>query len=136
MTSISRDGEAASLAHDRTAPDVPLPDHLALIPRPQLVTRLREANGYPLVLITAPAGYAKSSLLSQWAAEDERRFALITLESGDDRPSRLLNRLVRTLDSVSSRGRPFVVGIDEADALRSKVEQGGAGTPAPAEAAE
>ncbi len=110
----------ASLTHDRTAPDVPLPDHRAVIPRPQLVTRLREANGYPLVLITAPAGYAKSTLLSQWAEEDERRFALITLESGDDRPSRLLNRLVQTLDSVSSRGRPFVVGIDEADALRSK----------------
>lgn len=110
----------ASLTHEPSVPDVPLPDHLALIPRPHLVTRLREANGYPLVLITAPAGYAKSTLLSQWAEEDKRRFALITLESADDRPSRLLNRLVRTLDSVSSRGRPFVVGIDEADALRSK----------------
>ena len=120
MTSTSREGDVSAPMHDRTAPDVGLPHHLALIPRPQLVTRLREANGYPLVLITAPAGYAKSSLLAQWAEEDERRFALITLESSDDRPSHLLNRLVRTIDSVSSRGRPFVVGIDEADALRTK----------------
>jgi len=120
MTSTSREGDLAAPTHDRSAPDVGLPDHLALIPRPQLVTRLREANGYPLVLITAPAGYAKSSLLAQWAEEDGRRFALVTLDSRDDHPSRLLNRLVRTLDSVSSRGRPFVVGIDEADALRTK----------------
>jgi LuxR family maltose regulon positive regulatory protein len=120
MTSTSREGEVAALTHDRAAPDGGPPQHLALIPRPQLVTRLREANGFPLVLITAPAGYAKSSLLAQWAEEDERRFALIRLEPSDDRPSHLLNHLVRTIDSVSSRGRPFVVGIDEADALRTK----------------
>ena len=105
--------------HDRTA-GVGLPARLDLIPRPQLVTRLREANGYPLVLITAPAGYAKSSLLAQWAEEDGRQFGLVTLDSRDDHPSRLLNHLVRTLDTVSSRGRRFVVGIDEADALRTK----------------
>ena len=79
MTSTSREGDLSAPTHDRTAPDVGLPHHLALIRRPQLVTRLREAKGYPLVLITAPAGYAKSSLLAQWAEEDERRFALITL---------------------------------------------------------
>ncbi len=109
-----------ALTHDRTAPRVGLPGRLDLIPRPQLVTRLREANGYPLVLITAPAGYAKSSLLAQWAEEDGRPFALVTLSSRDDHPSRLLNRLVQTLDSVSSGGHPFVVAIDEADALRTK----------------
>jgi LuxR family transcriptional regulator, maltose regulon positive regulatory protein len=120
MTSRSREGDVAALTDDRSVPNVGLPHQLALIPRPQLVTRLREARGYPLILITAPAGYAKSSLLAQWAEEDERRFALTTLETSDDRPSHLLNRLVRILDSVSSRGRPFVVGIDEADTLRSK----------------
>ena len=109
-----------ALTHDRIASGVDLPGRPDLIPRPKLVDRLREARGYPLVLITAPAGYAKSSLLAQWAEEDERRFDLITLEPSDDRPSRLLNRLVRTLDSVSSSGRPFVLGIDEADALRTK----------------
>ena len=84
------------------------------------MARLREAVKYPLVLITAPAGYAKSSLLAQWAEEDGRPFALVTLSSADDRPSRLLNRLVKALDSVSSQGKPFVVAIDEADALRTK----------------
>src|SRR4051794_29808593 len=120
MTSTSQEGDVTALKQDRTVLDGGPPDHLAMIPRPQLVTRLREASGYPLVLITAPAGYAKSTLLAQWAKEDGRRFALVTLDSRDDHPSRLLNHLVRTLDSVSSRGRPFVVGIDEADALRTK----------------
>jgi LuxR family maltose regulon positive regulatory protein len=120
MTSTSRDGDVTELIHGRTASDVDLPHHPALIPRPRLVSRLRDAGGYPLVLITAPAGYAKSSLLAQWVENDGRRFALLTLDSRDDRPSRLLNRLVRAFDSVTSRGRPFVLAIDEADALRTK----------------
>jgi LuxR family transcriptional regulator, maltose regulon positive regulatory protein len=120
MASTSREGDVDALTHDRTRPDAGLPRHLALIPRPQLVTRLREAGGYPLVLITAPAGYAKSTLLAQWAEEDQRRFALISLKTSDNRPSQLLNHVVQTLDSVTSHGRPFVVGIDEADTLRTK----------------
>ncbi len=116
-----RDGDVSELMLDPPARDAgtasPRTD---LIPRPQLVARLRAAAAFPVVRITAPAGYAKSVLLAQWAEEDDRPFALLTIDSRDDRPSRLLNRLVQALDSVSSHGRPFVVALDEADALRSK----------------
>ena len=39
-----------------------------LVPRPRLTDRLREAPKYRLVLISAPAGSGKTSLLSEWRA--------------------------------------------------------------------
>src|SRR5262245_35680909 len=98
---------------------VPTP-HSGLIERPELISRLRAAKDFRLVLITAPAGYAKTSVLAQWADQDPRPFAWLSLTSRDDRPSRLLNRIVEALDSVSVKGKPFVVVVDDADSLRTK----------------
>ena len=90
------------------------------IPRSRLNSRLRDANSFRLVLVRAPAGYGKTSLLRQWAAEDERKVAWLTLRREDDRPTRLLNRVVEAIDSVSSRGRRFVVVVDDAQVLRKR----------------
>jgi LuxR family transcriptional regulator, maltose regulon positive regulatory protein len=88
--------------------------------RPQLVSRLREARRYPCLLITAPAGYAKTSLLAEWAEQDDRPFAWVTLGSEDDDATRLLNRLVEAIDGVSLKGRPFVLVLDNVHVLRKK----------------
>ena len=88
--------------------------------RPHLVSRLRQASDFPLVLVRAPAGYAKSSVLAEWAEQDDRPFAWVSLDSRDDEAARLLNRLVAAVDGVSLRERPFVLVVDNADALRSR----------------
>ncbi len=36
--------------------------------RERLLAKLSGANNYRLVLITSPAGYGKTTLISQWAA--------------------------------------------------------------------
>jgi len=72
------------------------------------------------VLVTAPAGYAKTSVLAEWAEQDERPFAWVTLDSRDDDATRLLNRLVDAIDDVSLKGSPFVLVVDNADVLRTK----------------
>ena len=54
------------------------------VPRPGLVNRLRAARDHRLVTLVAPAGYGKTTLLSQWAERDARRFAWVTLDDGDD----------------------------------------------------
>ncbi len=87
--------------------------------RPDLVKRLREAKDYPLVLLTAPAGYAKTSMLAEWADQDDRPFAWVNLDSRDDDATRLLNRLVEAVDGVSLKGRPFVLVVDNAHVLRT-----------------
>ena len=72
------------------------------------------------MLLTAPAGYAKTSVLAEWAEEDERPFAWVSLSSRDDDPTRLLNRLVEAVDGVSIKGRPFVLVLDNVHVLRSR----------------
>jgi LuxR family maltose regulon positive regulatory protein len=88
--------------------------------RPDLVSRLRHAGDYPLVLIRAPAGYAKTSVLAEWGEQDDRPFAWVSLTSRDNDATRLLNRLVEAVDGVSLKERPFVLVVDNADVVRSK----------------
>jgi LuxR family transcriptional regulator, maltose regulon positive regulatory protein len=46
----------------------------ATVFRPGLVNRLRAARHVPLVVVTAPAGYGKSTLVADWAQRDDRAF--------------------------------------------------------------
>jgi LuxR family maltose regulon positive regulatory protein len=62
----------------RTAAE-PLPP--GTVPRARLVRRLTATAGTPLVLVVAPAGYGKTTLLAEWALRDPRPFVL---DSGTD----------------------------------------------------
>ncbi|HEY6076142.1 MAG TPA: AAA family ATPase, partial [Gaiella sp.] len=113
------------------------------VPRPGLVNRLRAANGQRLVTLVAPAGYGKTTLLSQWAERDGRRFAWVALDGGDD-ASTLFECVIAALtDSIDadeakrpdrrSRGsgasrlsslltslaEPVVLVVDDVQAVRS-----------------
>ena len=44
--------------------------------RDRLVRRLAQAGDVPLVLLVAPAGYGKTTLLSHWLQTDRRPVAL------------------------------------------------------------
>jgi LuxR family transcriptional regulator, maltose regulon positive regulatory protein len=78
-----------------------------LVPRDRLVARLAAARDAPLALAVAPAGYGKTSVLAQWAAEDPRPFAWITLDPDDDDPVRLIASLALALDEVEPVGCEF-----------------------------
>src|ERR671936_1029980 len=69
----------------------------AWIPRARLVRTLLSAPDTPLVLIVAPAGYGKTSLLSEWSIEDRRPFAWVTLRDTDTGPAELLRALAAAL---------------------------------------
>lgn len=47
--------------------------------RPELIGRLLDSTEAALVLVSAPAGYGKSTLLAEWAAHDQRPFVWITI---------------------------------------------------------
>ena len=51
-----------------------------LVSRTALVNRLRATTSIPVVTVVAPAGYGKTTMLSQWAARDSRSFAWVTLD--------------------------------------------------------
>jgi LuxR family transcriptional regulator, maltose regulon positive regulatory protein len=65
---------AACAAERRPAREARVP---AIAQRTALVNRLRAAHGCSLVALVAPAGYGKTTLISQWAEREERSFAWI-----------------------------------------------------------
>ena len=60
-----------------------------------------KASGCRVVGITAPAGYGKSTLLSQWALAEDRRVAWVSLNGFDDDPAGLLSLLASAYARVS-----------------------------------
>src|SRR5438105_9958533 len=59
----------------------------ALVPRPRLTRLLDEGIGCPLTLVSAPAGFGKTTLLSAWVharEEDYPRVAWVSLDEGDN----------------------------------------------------
>lgn len=68
---------------------------LDLVPRPQLLGRLRAAlTTHALTLVSAPAGYGKSTLLAALpATQPDLRLAWLTLDEDDNNPAAFLAAL-------------------------------------------
>ena len=59
-----------------------------LVSRPRLFQRLEEGLSYKVTLISAPAGFGKTTLLSDWVHQSENAFAWLSLDEGDNDLSR------------------------------------------------
>lgn len=71
------------------------------VARTQLIKRLMDVpDDVPLVLLTAPAGYGKTTVLSQWSAADDREFAWVTLDEADADPVRLAGHIALALHQI------------------------------------
>ena len=79
------------------------PDPRDRIGREALVARLSDAPGARLALIRAPAGWGKSTLLSQWRSLEQARrgFAWVTLDPSDSDPTRFWAYVLEALRSVA-----------------------------------
>lgn len=73
-----------------------------LVLRPHLIERLNEGLDGKLTLVSAPAGFGKSTLVSEWAAVCGRRVAWVSLDEGDNDPSRVLAYLAAGLQSLDA----------------------------------
>lgn len=71
-----------------------------LVQRDRLTDRLRAADGPRLILVAAPAGFGKTTLLAQWLAAAERRAAWLALDAGDADLGRFLTHLVAAIQTV------------------------------------
>src|SRR5688500_12286896 len=68
-----------------------------LVPRPHLLAQLNRISDYKLLLISASAGYGKSTLLSQWIEQSPLAIAWLSLDKGDNNPGRFLAYMINTL---------------------------------------
>src|SRR5215472_9848003 len=82
--------------------------------RPALIERLA-GGAWPIVSVVAPAGYGKSTLLSQWAECDSHDFAWVSVDEADNDPKVLLSYVAEALDAVEPIGQRVF------DALASRV---------------
>jgi LuxR family transcriptional regulator, maltose regulon positive regulatory protein len=83
------------------------------ISRPRLLARLDQATACRLMLISAPAGYGKTTLLSAWAVQhSERRVAWLALDEADNDVARFLIYLGAAIDpcvpQISQRITPLL----------------------------
>jgi LuxR family maltose regulon positive regulatory protein len=97
------------------------------VARPRVAVRLDATlePGHRLTLVSAPAGFGKTTAVGDWLADlgarpDRPHVAWLSLDPGDDDPARLLTHLVAALDGA---------GLDVDPAVLDAV---GAGSPAAA----
>ena len=71
-----------------------------LVARPRLIACLAEGLSRPLTLISAPAGFGKTTLVSEWVAGCGQPVAWLSLDAGDNDPARFLAYLVAALQTL------------------------------------
>jgi LuxR family maltose regulon positive regulatory protein len=79
-----------------------------LVSRTALVNRLRATASIPVITLSAPAGYGKTTVLAQWAARDPRPVAWISIDERDRDPIVLLRHFAAALHGTEPLD-PYVV---------------------------
>jgi LuxR family maltose regulon positive regulatory protein len=92
-----------------------------LLPRTELIARLRRERDAAVVVVVAPAGYGKTSLLAQWANEDERPFAWLSVSKGDNDVTVLLAYLAVALNTLEPLDDETFAGLSMSGADLSSV---------------
>ena len=72
-----------------------------MVPRPHLIERLDDGLDRNLTLVSAPAGFGKTTLVSTWACGCDRPVAWLSLDDGDNDPTRFLSYVVAALRTIS-----------------------------------
>lgn len=78
------------------------PARTNLVPRPRLIEQLNIGLKKPLTMISAPAGYGKTTLLSDWHTRlgSEYLFAWLSLDPDDNNLARFLAYVSAALDTL------------------------------------
>jgi len=84
------------------------------VARPVLQDRIEQVALPCFTLVSAPAGFGKTTLLSSWASTTTRSVAWVSLDEGDDDPVRFLSYLSAALQVVDPQ-----VGEDARAALET-----------------
>jgi LuxR family maltose regulon positive regulatory protein len=74
-----------------------------LVTRPRLRVRLRRGAGSRLTLVSAPAGFGKTTLLAEWLAEapgEDRSVAWLSLDPSDNEPASFWTGVVTALQTA------------------------------------
>ncbi len=90
------------------------PKKEGVVPRPDLVNRLNSGLSSRITLVSAPAGFGKTTLLSKWVEQLEIPVSWVTLDEGDNDLVRFLSYFSSALMAIES-----TVGDDALALLQS-----------------
>jgi LuxR family transcriptional regulator, maltose regulon positive regulatory protein len=73
-----------------------------LVARPRLTGRLKDASNYRMILVSAPAGFGKTTILTQWVSENKLpgSVAWVSLDEGDSDPVRFWDYVIAALKTL------------------------------------
>ena len=77
------------------------PSRPEIVLRPRLTERLDTHLHHKLTLISAPAGFGKTTLLSEWIASSRRQVAWLSLDEEESDLARFLTYLIAALQTIS-----------------------------------
>src|SRR5690242_5339295 len=78
------------------------PARQTLVDRPVLLDQLTEGLKGRLTLVSAPAGFGKTSLVAAWRKQCETPLAWVSLDEEDNEPVRFLDYLIGALQMVDN----------------------------------
>ena len=82
-----------------------------LVPRPRLTVALSKALTSSLTLVSAPAGYGKTTLVSSWLRDSDVTASWLSLDDGDNDPIRFLQYFITALHRVVPGIRLDLLGV-------------------------
>ena len=72
-----------------------------LVARARLIERLDEGLGAGLILVSAPAGFGKTTLLVEWLTDRPHRSCWLSLDAADNDPARFLSYVIAALQTAA-----------------------------------
>ncbi|HET9905567.1 MAG TPA: LuxR C-terminal-related transcriptional regulator [Anaerolineales bacterium] len=90
------------------------PPRPKVVTRTRLIERLNEGLHHKLTLISAPAGFGKTTLVSEWVSNCGRSVSWLSLDKGENDPARFLTYFISSLQIISSNFGEKVLGLIQA----------------------
>ena len=81
-----------------TVPSLPA----GLVERPHLVQQLNQTVQHKLLLVSAPAGFGKTTVLSDWSLRSEWPVAWVSLDAADNEPIHFWSYVITALDKLDA----------------------------------
>jgi len=87
------------------------PPRLKVVSRPHLIERMNEGMHKKLTLISAPAGFGKTTLVSEWVTRCGRPASWLSLDEGDNDPRRFLAYLISAIRTAAKNIGEGIFGL-------------------------
>ena len=82
-----------------------------VLSRSHLIDRLQSGLSRRLTLISAPAGFGKTTFLAQWIPHSDRGVCWVSLDEADNDLSRFLAYVIAALQMLKAASNPLLIGF-------------------------